>query len=155
MLEKIDASNSHIFDELAQDYEDEFSPVSGKKKNPDGTYSIDVDWRAPNIGYYWKEDSKIVGFSIVEMIDGYFEIVDFYVIPQYRKKRIGEHMAFAVFNQHPGPWRIRQLLGSEIATKFWRKVVGRYTHENYTESQIDNPPWGVSICQTFHLRPHS
>ena len=36
MLELINESNSHNFDELAQDYEDEFSPNSGKKKNQDG-----------------------------------------------------------------------------------------------------------------------
>jgi hypothetical protein len=32
MLELINQSNSHIFDELAQDYEDEFSSTSGKKE---------------------------------------------------------------------------------------------------------------------------
>ena len=73
MLEPINESNSHIFDELAQDYEDEFSSTSGKKKNQNGKYSIDVDWRIPNVGYYWKEGSKIVGFSIVEPIDDYSE----------------------------------------------------------------------------------
>ena len=150
MLELINESNSHIFDELAQDYEDEFSPTSGKKKNQDGKYSIDVDWRIPNVGYYWKEGSKIVGFSIVESIDGYSEIVDFYVVPAYRKKMVGKNMAFAVFNKHPGPWRVRQIPGSEVATKFWRRVIGDYTNENYTESQIENPPWGLSVCQQFN-----
>lgn len=50
MLELINESNSYIFDELAQNYEDEFSPTSGKKKNQDEKYSIDVDWRTPNVG---------------------------------------------------------------------------------------------------------
>ncbi|NBX70086.1 MAG: GNAT family N-acetyltransferase [Proteobacteria bacterium] len=92
MLELINESNSDIFDELAQDYEDEFSPTSGKKKNQDGKYSIDVDWHTPNIGYYWQEGSKIVGFSIIEPINGYSEIVDFYVVPAYRKKMIGKNI---------------------------------------------------------------
>lgn len=150
MLELINESNSYIFDELAQDYEDEFSPTSGKKKNQDGKYSIDVDWHIPNQGYYWKEGSKIIGFSIVEPIDGYSEIVDFYVVPAYRKKTIGKNMAFAVFNKRPGLWRVRQIPGSEAATKFWRRVISEYTNENYTESQIENPPWGLSICQQFN-----
>lgn len=150
MLELINESNSYIFDELAQNYEDEFSPTSGKKKNQDGKYSIDVDWRTPNIGYYWKEGSKIVGFSIIESIDGYSEIVDFYVVPAYRKKMVGKNMAFAVFNKHPGPWRVRQIPGSGAATKFWKRVIGEYTKENYSESQIENPPWGLSVCQIFN-----
>src|ERR1700722_19603774 len=102
MLELISESNSRIFDKLVQDYEDEFSSISGKKKNQDGKYSIDVDWHIPNIGYYWKEGSRIVGFCIVEAIEGYSEIVDFYVIPAYRKKMVGKKMAFAVFNKQPG-----------------------------------------------------
>jgi putative acetyltransferase len=150
MLELINESNSHIFDELAQDYEDEFSSTSGKKKNQDGKYSIDVDWRTPNVGYYWKEGSKIVGFSIVESMDGYSEIVDFYVVPACRKKMVGKNMAFAVFNKHPGLWRVRQIPGSEETTKFWRRAIGEYTNENYSESQIENPPWGLSVCQVFN-----
>lgn len=138
MLELINESNSHIFDELAQNYEDEFSPASEKKKNQNGKYSIDVDWPTPNVGYYWKEGSKIVAFSIVESIDGYSEIVD--VVPAYRKNMVGKNMAFAVFNKHPGPWRVRQIPGSEVTTKFWRRVIGEYTNENYSESQIENPP---------------
>ncbi len=62
---------------------------------------------------------------------------------------VGKNMAFAVFNKHPGPWRVRQIPGSEAATKFWRRVIGNYTNENYTELQIANPPWGLSICQQF------
>lgn len=62
-----------------------------------------------------------------------FEIVDFCV---------GKNMAFAVFNKHPGPWRVRQIPSSEAATKFWRRVIGEYVNENYTESQIENPCWG-------------
>jgi predicted acetyltransferase len=150
MLELINESNSYIFDELIQDYEDEFSSISGKKKNQNGKYPVDVDWHMPNIGYFWKEDSAIVGFPLIETIDGYFEIVDFYVIAAYRRKMIGKNMAFAVFDKHPGPWRIRQILGSELATKFWRRVIGDYTNGNYTESQIDNPPWGMSVCQIFN-----
>lgn len=149
MLELINELNSYIFDELAQKYEDEFSPTSGKKKNQDGEYFIDVDWRPPNIGYYWKEDSKIIGFSIIESIDGYSEIVDFYVVPAYRKKRVGKNMAFAVFNKHLGSWRVRQIAGFEAATIFWRRVISEYTNENYTELQIENPPWGLSLCQQF------
>ncbi len=150
MLEQIDESNAHIFYELVQDYEDEFSSITGKEKNQDGKYSLDVDWRFPNIGYYWKQASSVVGFCIVESIDGSLEIVDFYVVPTCRKKKIGKNMAFAVFNKHPGPWQVRQILGDELAKKFWRRVIGDYTNENYTELQIDDPACGRRVCQRFN-----
>jgi predicted acetyltransferase len=123
MLEPINEHNSHIFDGLVQDYEDEFSPITGKKKNKDGKYSVDVDWPVPNIGYYWKEDSRIIGFCVITSIDGYTEIAEFYVIPIYRKKRVGRDMAFAVFNKHRGPWQVRQILGADLAKRFWRQVI--------------------------------
>lgn len=148
MLEQINESNSHFFDELVQEYEDEFSAITQKRKNQDGKFAIDVDWQTPNIGYYWKEGSRVVGFSIIESLDGYLEIVDFYVVPSFRKKSVGKNMAFAVFDKHRGPWRIRQI--SKEATHFWRKVIGAYTQNNYSESHIDNPPWGLSVCQKFN-----
>lgn len=152
MLEQINESNSHMFDILVQDYEAEFSSITRKTKNQAGKYSVDVDWHHPNIGYYWKEDSHIVGFCLIEPIDGYSEIVDFYVIPSHRNKMIGKNMAFAVFNKHPGPWQVRQIAGSELAKKFWRKVIGEYTNENYTELQIDDPTTGQAVCQRFNNR---
>lgn len=149
MLELVNESNSQFFDTLVQDYEAEFSSITGKTKNQEGKYSVDVDWHTPNIGYYWKEASHIVGFCLIEPIDGYFEIVDFYVIPAYRRKKIGKNMAFAVFDTHPGPWQVRQLLGSQSSTTFWKKVIGAYTHETYTELQIDDPRLGRAVCQRF------
>lgn len=133
-----------------EDYEDEFSSLTGKKKNMEGRYRIDVDFRPPNTGYYWQEDTIIASFSIIEPLDGYNEIVDFYVIPALRNKRVGKKMAFALFDKHRGPWRVRQIPGSEAASVFWRSVIGEYTRGNYSESQIENPPWGLSICQTFN-----
>lgn len=34
----------------------------------------------------WKEGFKIIDFSSIEPRDGYFKIIDFYVVPAYRKK---------------------------------------------------------------------
>lgn len=150
MLELINELNSLIFDKLVQDYEREFSSITGKQKNQDGKYSVDVDWHIPNIGYYWKEDSNIAGFCIVEPIDGYSEIVEFYVIPAYRKKMVGKNMAFAVFDKHPGLWQVRQISGHELAKIFWRRVIGDYTNENYTELQIDDQIWGQAVFQRFN-----
>jgi predicted acetyltransferase len=149
MLELINESNSNIFDKLVQDYEDEFSSITGKKKNQDGKYSIDVNWHIPNIGYYWREDSNILGFCIVDSVDGYSDIAEFYVIPAYRKNKIGQNMAFAVFNQHLGPWQVRQILGAELAKRFWRRVINEYTNGNYAELQMDDPTWGQVVCQRF------
>jgi predicted acetyltransferase len=56
--------------------------------------------------------------SIIAPIDGYSEIVDFYVVPVYKKKMIGKNTAFAVFNKHPNLWRVGQTSNCEAAKKF-------------------------------------
>jgi hypothetical protein len=43
MLESITESDSHIFDEVATEYEDEFFFYLGKNKNQAKKYSIDLD----------------------------------------------------------------------------------------------------------------
>ncbi len=149
MLQLICESNSYVFDQLVQDYEDEFSSITGKTKNQNGKYDLDVDWRAPNTGYYWEEDSCMVGFCIIDTVDDNLDVGEFYVVPAYRNKRVGQKMAFAVFNQHPGQWQVRQLLTAELAQKFWQRVINDYTGGNYAESQMDDPTWGQVICQRF------
>ena len=69
MLELINELNSNIFDELVQDYEEEFSSITGKKKNQSGKYSLDCDWRTPNFGYYWNDGKNVMGFCIVDFIN--------------------------------------------------------------------------------------
>jgi predicted acetyltransferase len=149
MLLQINESNSHIFDELVQVYEHEFSSITGKQRNQNGKYDLDVDWHAPNIGYYWQEDSNIVGFCIIDSVDDIFDVGEFYVVPAYRKNKIGQNMAFAVFNQHPGSWQVRQIANAESAKQFWRRVINDYTSVDYSESQIEDPTWVKVTCKRF------
>ena len=48
----ITPSNTALFDRLVQEYEEEFVPITGKKRGEDGRYALDSDWKAPNEGYY-------------------------------------------------------------------------------------------------------
>ena len=134
MLELINNQNAYVFEHLMQDYEEEFSCITGKEKNQEGTYSIDTDWHFPNIGYYWKEGSEVLGFCIKDTIDGYSDI--------------------AVFDNHPGLWQVRQLLEATLARKFWKQTLDDYTQGNYVELLITDPIWGEVTCQRFRSTPH-
>jgi predicted acetyltransferase len=149
MLERINKQNSALFDKLVQEYEDEFSYITGKKKDENGNYAIDVSWHEPNIGYYWKEGSKVIGFCIKTFINGYSDIGEFYILPHYRNKRAGHKMAFAVFNKHPGSWQVRQIERAELAKIFWRRVINEYTKGAYIEEEANDPKWGRVTCQRF------
>jgi predicted acetyltransferase len=152
MLERITDSNASAFEALAQDYEQEFSCITGKKKSTDGTYSLDSDWNSPYEGFYWMENNKVLGFCIKGSIDGYSDIMEFYIIPGARNKHIGKKLAFAIFDKYPGKWQVRQIEGAEDARKFWNNTVNEYTSSNYQESRLIDPHWGPVTCQRFNSR---
>ncbi|QVL58306.1 MAG: hypothetical protein KFB93_04275 [Simkaniaceae bacterium] len=152
MLEDITEENTHIFNRLAQDYEEEFSPITGKKKGEDGKHTLDSDWRPPNHGYYWVESGEKVGFCIKGVCDSYSDIAEFYIIPSARGNGIGKQFAFAVFDLFPGPWQVRQIEGANLAKSFWRAVIKDYSKGAFKEEIRDDPYWGKVTCQRFESR---
>lgn len=152
MLKLISEQNCAIVEQLIQDYEEEFAPLTGKSKQPNGKYSIDVDWRPPNIGYVWEENKQIMGFVIKDQWEEYSDIGEFYVSPLYRKLGVGKKMAFSIFNQFPGLWQVRQMHNAELAQLFWRKVIREYTQGAYTEIELEDPVWGRVYCQRFESK---
>ena len=152
MLQKITDLNSSIFDQLIQAYEEEFAPITGKKKNQDGKFSLDSDWKPPNEGFYWSEKGDIVGFCVKGSNGGYLDILEFYVVPAFRGKGIGEKMACAVFDIYPGKWQVRQIKGADEAREFWRKIISKYTSGNFKEGVFTDPHWGLVTCQRFESK---
>lgn len=82
-----------------------------------------------------KEDNKLIGFV---MIDTYMQknadghsIAEFMIIPKYRRNHIGKHVAVECFNMYKGNWEVSPSFGSEVAYKFWKKVIDEYTDGNY------------------------
>jgi predicted acetyltransferase len=149
MLQKITDLNSSIFDQLIQAYEEEFASITGKKKNQNGKYSLDSDWKSPNEGFYWLEKGEIVGFCVKGKSKEYSDIFEFYVIPTFRGKGIGEKMAFAVFDAYPGKWQVRQIEGADKAREFWRKTIRNYTSGDFKEIEFIDSYWGPVTCQRF------
>lgn len=149
MLEKITQSNASFFDRLVQDYEEEFSSVTGKKRGPDGKYPLDSGWKFPNEGFYWKENGEIAGFCVKGRSGDHSDILEFYILPSFRNRKVGEKLAFAIFDAYPGKWQVRQIEGADEAREFWRKIINKYTSGNFEEIQFTDPYWGPVTCQRF------
>ena len=58
-------------------------------------------------------------------------IVEYMVIPKYRKTKIGKRVAFEIFNKYRGNWIIEPSLNSQKAYLFWKNVISDYTNNNY------------------------
>ena len=81
-----------------------------------------------------KVDGKLLGFVMINTYMQKYEyghsIAEFMIIPKYRRKKLGERVAFDCFNMYKGNWEVFPSIGSELAYNFWNKVIGKYTNNN-------------------------
>jgi predicted acetyltransferase len=68
-------------------------------------------------------------------------IEEFFVMRKYRLTGVGEFVAHQVFDQFPGVWEVSEMVENTPAQAFWRKVIGRYTHDRYIEVTLDTEQW--------------
>jgi predicted acetyltransferase len=60
------------------------------------------------------------------------ELMDFYVMPKFRRSRVGEQAAKLALDTRRGNWIVYQLEHNRAARAFWQKVIGEYTGGNFT-----------------------
>ncbi|QUM81263.1 hypothetical protein HWV01_13685 [Moritella sp. 5] len=152
---KVDSSNKHVYMNLAQAYEAEFSKIMQKKPDEDGLFPLDTKIEGNVSGYLLYVDGVPAGHTaIANEAPGCYEVCDFYVVPYFRKNKVGKRFISQVFNNLGGSWEIKQVAGAEHAVKFWRDVLSDYTSDNdiaggYVEDSYDDEQWGVVTRQRF------
>ncbi len=145
-------SNLHVYHNLAQCYEAEFSPLTGKKPDSSGLFALDTRIEGNVRGYLLEIDTVPAGLAaIAEKADGDFEMCEFYVVPCFRQNAAGMRFAHAIWRRHGGTWEIKQIGGADYATAFWRKTIRRYNDTPFAEERYDDPYWGNVIRQRFAL----
>jgi len=149
-IKKVDSSNQHIYMNLAQAYEAEFSKIMNKKPDENGLFALDTPLGGNVTGYLLYIDGVPAGHTAIAFEDGdTYEVCDFYVAPYFRKNKAGKKFITALFSLLQGRWEIKQVEGAEHAVKFWRDVVGSYTEGNYVEDEYNDQAWGVVTRQCF------
>ncbi len=133
---------------LLQIYEKEFSSITEKFVNEDGTFNLDVDLHKTD-NFLLCESEEIIGFCVKGMSGGRHDIYEFYVIPSKRHKKVGRTFVQEIFKKYKGVWQVRQIEGADQATSFWRKAIGEFTENNYQESVIEDEYWGKVTRQIF------
>jgi predicted acetyltransferase len=133
------------FRNLYQFYMYEFSRYMGWDTNYAGQFpqdDLDGCWSDRYVHpFLVKTGGKWAGLAIVETHDkSYFSYEDdihhmgeFFIMGAYQKKGIGEQVATHLFDRFPSKWEVFELTQNVNAQAFWRKVIGRYTNENYRE----------------------
>ena len=81
-----------------------------------------------------------MGFVSVKELSGCetadFEIEEFFILRNYRKKGIGKNIATKMFADFKGKWQIRVLDNNAPAMVFWQRVISEYTDDKYSKESI-------------------
>jgi len=140
-----------ILRNLMELYQYDFSEFDGADLSSLGYYDY------PYFDHYWVDpertpflmrvDGNLAGFALVARFNYFTGLKDnwvmaeFFILRKYRRQGVGEHAARFIFDQFPGEWQVGQILENQAAAAFWRKVIARYTHENFREHNLDNDNW--------------
>lgn len=97
-------------------------------------------------GYFETPDSHVflikmgnehAGFVFVKKLDVMPEIdwymSEFFIISKFQRSGIGEVVAKEIFEKFHGEWAVGVLPENTIGLNFWRKMIKKFTHENYFE----------------------
>ena len=156
-----------ILRRLMELYLYDFSEFDLADIGPRGLYTypyLDAYWIDPNRHpFLIRVEGRLAGFVLVtrySYLNGEVDLAlgaawvigEFFVMRRYRRQGIGEAAARQVFDRFPGAWQVAQLRENTPATAFWRKVIGRYTHGQYQEHQLDDENWCGPV-QTFQSPP--
>lgn len=96
-------------------------------------YKYDLDKYFNNdFVYFIKSDNNILGFILIDNNgESNYEISEMFVLNNYKNKKVGTISVIKAFALYKGKWTIKAVPKSEIAEKFWVKVISEYTNNNY------------------------
>lgn len=96
-------------------------------------YKYDLDKYFNNdFAYFIKSDNNILGFILIDNNgESNYEISEMFVLNNYKNKKVGTISVIKAFALYKGKWTIKAVPKSEIAEKFWVKVISEYTNNNY------------------------
>ncbi|PWT96134.1 MAG: GNAT family N-acetyltransferase [Bacteroidetes bacterium] len=136
-LIKASADHKIVIQNLMQLYMHDFSEFMDLNVGADGLFpeykDLDLYWTdtTNRFPYLILQDEKYAGFLLVRQIEldarNYFSMAEFFVLRNFRNKRLGQKVAFEIFNLHRGNWKLFQIESNHPAQQFWRKVIAEST----------------------------
>ncbi|RJX68944.1 hypothetical protein DZ860_16015 [Vibrio sinensis] len=150
---EVTEKNAHVYVNLSQAYEGEFSKIMQKKPNIDGTFSLDTELGGHVKGYLLYVDDIPAGHTaIATESPNNYEVCDFYIVPYFRRGQLGQQFISELFHRLQGDWEIKQVEGADHAVMFWRRVINSYTAGQFSEDRYHDEKWGMVTRQRFSHR---
>lgn len=134
---------------LLELYQHDLSRIDGRTPDDRGAYGyryLDLYWKEPGrYAYLLRVDGKWAGFALVNKwsprAGADWSVAEFFILPPFRRRGLGERLARAVLERHRGTWHVAQMRSNREAIAFWRKVVDRFTGGRYQDLAVRNEDW--------------
>lgn len=150
-LFEVDETEKSVLRQLIELYSYDFSEYDDVDVNDHGFYGYTY------LDYYWTEDArhpffirvdgKLAGFVLISDYAYVLEtgeaksVTEFFVMKKYRRKGIGESVAFQVFDKFPGKWEVIQHGENQPSKIFWEEVIRTYTRGHYRKENAKTEWW--------------
>jgi predicted acetyltransferase len=154
-VDLVDATRGdlRLLETLGQFYKYDFSELGGPNVlSQDGRFE-DVGFehifdKPAHHVFFIRVNGELAGFAAMSHGSSYRddkEVVwymdEFFVMRRYRSRGVGERAARTLFERFPGGWEVAQIRSNGAAQSFWRKVIGRFTGDDYEEVDIHDDQW--------------
>ncbi len=145
-------TNRQIFLNLSQAYEAETSGLTHKLPNEEGVFPMDTQLEENVTAYLFYEETTPIGLAVVRLNkSGVHQVLEFYIVPSFRYRKLGCQFAGEILHKTPGAWQVEEIKGAESAVAFWRYVIRMHTHDKFKEDVIEHPYWGKVTRQRFSI----
>jgi predicted acetyltransferase len=123
--------------------------------DPDGSYAYDIPgiWGKGYDAYLAQVGDSVAGFALVGSAEEWVgqgaayvdthDVHEFFILSEFRRSRIGQHLAAHIWNQHRGHWLVRVLETNTPALTFWRVAIAEYAGGSHAEASrlVNGRPW--------------
>ena len=124
-------------------YQYEMSDIYDQDLDAHGEYGYDLTRHTAGERYFAHVvlvNERYAGFAlvapaVVTQTDGCW-MEQFFILKKYRRGNLGTVLARHVFQSHPGPWEVGQMLRNLPAQAFWRAAISSLTAGRYTETLL-------------------
>ncbi len=152
-LEPVSRFRQATFRNLWQLYLYDFSRFKLWPIPEDGRWpedDLDGLWTLPSRHpFFIRVEGRLAGFAVMDEREtspltgaaNVRELSELFVIPAFRRKRVGEGAALQLFQRFPGPWEMRVMAENEEVMPFWRQLVRGHAQEKSEELRFDEEHW--------------
>jgi predicted acetyltransferase len=127
---------------LLQPYLDELSHFTDERPDDKGENGI---YLYPYLDAYWQEKTRfpyllysntaLAGFALVRKDGDHWQMSEFYVKPEFRRRGLATACALLIFKKHSGLWRIGFNKHNHASRDLWHKLAENLSHSHIEEGE--------------------